>query len=192
MTSIINKDGQLLPVTLVQAGPVTVTQVKSTETDGYEAVQVGFGETKRLSKAQAGHAKAAKISPRHVREFRATAEPELSVGDQLDVTIFNPGDQVKVTGTSKGKGFAGTIKRHNFNRQRKTHGGKGNTRRPGSIGSMYPQKIFKGKRMAGRMGGVKSSVINQTVAFVDGDKHLLGITGVVPGPNRGVVTVEGN
>lgn len=190
MTSIINEDGKLLPVTIVQAGPVTVTQIKTSETDGYEAVQVGYGEHKQASKPQTGHTKNAKATPRHMREFASESIADLKVGETVDVSIFNTGDVVKVSGTSKGKGFAGTIKRHNFQRQRKTHGGKGNTRRPGSIGSMYPQKIFKGKRMAGRMGGAKSSVRNQTVVYVDAKQHILGIAGNVPGPNRSIVTVE--
>src|SRR5690606_34207050 len=154
MTQIISADGDTIPVTLIQAGPVTVTQVKSVETDGYNAVQVAYGVGKNLSKAVAGHVKSAKVSPKHIREFRVDSLPEaLKVGDRLDVNNFELGEQVNATGTSKGKGFAGTVKRHNFNTSKKTHGGNGNVRRVGSIGSMYPQKVFKGKRMAGRMGG---------------------------------------
>lgn len=189
MTSIISDDGKLLPVTVLQAGPVTVTQIKSADSDGYDAVQVGYGEHKNAKKPLAGHTKASKTNPRHSREFKVQ-DQDLGAGDLIDVSAFEPGDTVKVSGVSKGKGFAGTIKRHNFSRQPKSHGGKGHTRRPGSIGSMYPQKIFKGKRMAGRMGGVKTSVRNQTVAFVDQEKHLLGIVGIVPGPIKGIVTVE--
>ncbi|MBP9667811.1 50S ribosomal protein L3, partial [Candidatus Saccharibacteria bacterium] len=149
MTQIIAEDGVATPVTLIQAGPCTVTQVKSVDTDGYNAVQVGFDEGKNLSKAVAGHVKSSKVSPKHIREFRVDELPaDLKVGDAIDVSAFELGDVVDATGTSKGKGFAGTVKRHNFNTSKKTHGGNGNVRKPGSIGSMYPQKIFKGKRMA--------------------------------------------
>lgn len=191
MTSMIKADGTMQPVTVVQAGPVTVTQIKNEESDGYNAVQVGYGESDQTGKALKGHLKKSgvKTTPKFLREFKIESD-DLSLGDQFDVTVFSEGDNVKVSGISKGKGFAGTIKRHNFERQRKTHGAKGHTRRPGSIGSMYPQKIFKGKRMAGRMGGDRVSIRNQKVAFVDADNHLLGIVGAVPGPNRSIVTVE--
>lgn len=134
MTQIISQDGVTVPVTLIQAGPIIVTQVKTVETDGYNAVQVAFGEGKNLSKAVAGHTKAAKVTPKHIREFRVDELPEgLKVGDTLDVSSFELGETVHATGTSKGKGFAGTVKRHNFNTSKKTHGGNGNVRKPGSI-----------------------------------------------------------
>lgn len=158
MTQIISEDGVAVPVTLIQAGPVTVTQVKTVENDGYTAVQVAYGEGKNLSKAVAGHVKSAGVTPKEIREFVIDDLGELKVGDSWDVTEFELGDTIDATGISKGKGFAGTIKRHNFKRHRKTHGGKGNTRKPGSIGSMYPQKIFKGKRMAGHMGAEQVTV----------------------------------
>ncbi|MGB2787055.1 MAG: 50S ribosomal protein L3 [Candidatus Saccharimonadaceae bacterium] len=192
MTQIIGEDGVTVPVTLIQAGPVTVTQVKSVETDGYNAVQVGFDEGKNLSKAVAGHVKTAGVTPKHIREFRVEELPEgLKVGDTLDVTSFELGDVVDATGVSKGKGFAGTIKRHNFKRHRKSHGGKGNTRKPGSIGSMYPQKIFKGKRMAGRMGHDQVTVKNLTVAYVSAGDNLIGVKGAVPGPKKGLIVLGG-
>ncbi len=192
MTQIIGEDGVTIPVTLIQAGPVTVTQVKSVETDGYNAVQVGFDEGKNLSKAVAGHVKTAGVTPKIIREIRVEELPEgLKVGDTLDVTSFELGDVVDATGISKGKGFAGTIKRHNFKRHRKTHGGKGNTRKPGSIGSMYPQKIFKGKRMAGRMGHDQVTVKNLTVAYVSAGDNLIGVKGAVPGPKKGLIVLGG-
>lgn len=191
MTQIIGEDGAAIPVTLVKAGPVTVTQVKSVEKDGYNAVQMGYGEGKNLSNAVSGHVKAAKVTPKVIREVRVDELGEYKVGDVFDVTVFSVGDVVDVTGTSKGKGFAGTIKRHNFHRQRKTHGGKGNTRKVGSIGSMYPQKIFKGKTMAGRMGHEQVTVKNLLVAYVDADMGLIGLKGAVPGPRKGVVRVAG-
>ena len=192
MTQIISEDGVAVPVTLIQAGPVTVTQVKTVDTDGYNAVQVGFDEGKNLSKAVAGHLKAANVTPKFIREFRVedTTE-ELTVGSTIDVTAFELGDVVDATGISKGKGFAGNIKRHNFERHRKTHGGKGNTRKPGSIGSMYPQKVFKGKRMAGRMGHEQVTVKNLVVSYIDADNNLIGLKGAVPGPKKGLIVIGG-
>lgn len=192
MTQIISKDGEAIPVTLIQAGPVTVTQIKSVENDGYNAVQVAYGEGKNLSKAVAGHLKSAKVSPQFIREFRVAELPaDLSVGSQINVSTFSLGDIVDVTGTSKGKGFAGNVKRHNFNTGRSTHGGKGNIRRPGSIGSMYPQRVFPGKRMAGRMGHDKVTVKNLVVAYVDNESNLIGLRGAVPGPKKGLVVIGG-
>jgi len=192
MTQIISKDGVAVPVTLIQAGPVTVTQVKTIETDGYNAVQVAYGQGKNLSKAVAGHVSSAKVTPKHIREFRVNDLPEdIKVGDAIDVTQFELGDIVDATGTSKGKGFAGTVKRHNFNTSKKTHGGNGNVRKPGSIGSMYPQKIFKGKRMAGHMGHERVTVKNLQVAYVDATNNLIGLKGAVPGPNKGLVIIGG-
>ena len=191
MTQIIGEDGVTIPVTLIQAGPVTVTQVKSVETDGYNAVQVAYGEGKNLSKAVAGHVKPAGVTPKEIREFVIDDLGELKVGDSWDVTEFELGDVIDATGISKGKGFAGTIKRHNFKRHRKTHGGKGNTRKPGSIGSMYPQKIFKGKRMAGHMGAEQVTVKNLKVAYISAADNLIGVKGAVPGPKKGLIVLGG-
>ena len=191
MTQIIGEDGVATPVTLIQAGPVTVTQVKSVETDGYNAVQVAYGEGKNLSKAVAGHVKTAGVTPKEIREFVIDDLGELKVGDSWDVTEFELGDTIDATGISKGKGFAGTIKRHNFKRHRKTHGGKGNTRKPGSIGSMYPQKIFKGKRMAGHMGAEQVTVKNLKVAYISAADNLIGVKGAVPGPKKGLIVLGG-
>ncbi len=193
MTQIISEDGRSVPVTIIKAGPVTVTQVKTVDTDGYNAVQVGFDEGKNLSKAVAGHLKAADVTPKHIREFRIADDTteELTVGSTIDVTAFELGDVVNATGISKGKGFAGNIKRHNFNRHKKTHGGKGNTRKPGSIGSMYPQKVFKGKRMAGRMGHDQVTVKNLVVSYIDVENNLIGLKGAVPGPKKGLIVIGG-
>lgn len=195
MTQIISSDGVAVPVTLIQAGPVTVTQVKTVETDGYTAVQVAYGEGKNLSKAVAGHIKPANSpygEPKHIREFRVTELPEgLSVGSTIDVSTFALGDIVDATGTSKGKGFAGTVKRHNFQTSRHTHGGKGDIRKVGSIGSMYPQKVFKGKRMAGRMGHDRVTVKNLVVAYIDPINNLIGLRGAVPGPKKGLIIIGG-
>jgi len=192
MTQIISPEGVVVPITLIKAGPVTVTQVKTVEKDGYNAVQVAYGEGKNLSKAVAGHVAPAKVTPKYLREIRVEDLPEnIKIGDVIDVTAFELGDIVDATGTSKGKGFAGTIKRHNYGRQRATHGGKGNTRKVGSIGSMYPQKIFKGKTMAGRMGQERVTIKNLQVAYINVEDSLIGLKGAVPGPKKGLVMIGG-
>jgi len=193
MTQIIGEDGVVTPVTVIQAGPATVTQIKTAEKDGYNAVQLGFGQGKNLSKSVSGHVKKAgeNLSPKVLKEFRTEGEPEVKVGDSLTVESFNLGDKVTVTGTSKGKGYAGTVKRWNFNESRNTHGFKGNIRRVGSIGSMYPQKVFKGKKMPGRMGHDQVTVKNLIVAYIDKENNIIGLKGAVPGPKKGIVTVEG-
>lgn len=193
MTSTIAEDGTVQAVTLLSASPCVVTQVKTQETDGYTAVQIGFEEAKQnnINKAQAGHFKASGAAPKVVREFRVDEVAEdIKVGASISPEVFTVGDVVDVTGVSKGKGFAGTIKRHNFHRQRKTHGGNGNTRKPGSIGSMYPQKIFKGKRMAGQMGDEQVTVQNLKIALVDTELGVIGVTGAVPGPRKGIVILK--
>jgi len=191
MTSIVSEDGSVIAVTLLSATPNTVTQVKTVETDGYNAIQVGTETSKKIGKTMAGHLKAAKASSKLIREFRVKEiEEDLSVGAELSAEVFSVGDIVKVTGTSKGKGWAGTIKRHNFHRGRKTHGG-GSYRRPGSIGSMYPQKIFKGKKMAGQMGHEQVSVKNLKIALVDTELNVIGVKGAVPGPRKGIVLIQG-
>ena len=192
MTQIIGEDGVTTPVTLIQAGPCTVTQVKSVESDGYNAVQVAYGEGKNLSKAVAGHVKSAKVTPKHIREFRVRELPaDLKIGDTIDVATFELGELISATGVSKGKGFAGTVKRHNFNTSKKTHGGNGNVRRVGSIGSMYPQKVFKGKRMPGRMGHDQVTVKNLRVAYISVEDNLIGVKGAVPGPRKGLIVLGG-
>lgn len=191
MTSIIDEKGLAIAVTLLAASPNVVTQLKSKETDGYRGVQLGFENDKRPAKPQAGHFKPASATPKVIREFRITDEEiDLSVGDQLAADSFEVGDTVKATGISKGKGFAGTIKRHNFHRGRKTHGG-GSYRRPGSIGSMYPQRIFPGKKMAGQMGHVRVTTKNLHIALIDTDLGVIGVTGAVPGPRKGLVLIRG-
>ena len=192
MTQLLADDGRAVPVTLIQAGPVTVTQVKTVDKDGYNAVQVAYGAGKNLSKAVAGHVETAKVTPKYLREVRVDNLPEVKVGDEFNVSVFAVGDMVDATGISKGKGFAGTVKRHNFNTSKKTHGGNGNVRKPGSIGSMYPQKVFKGKRMAGRMGAERVTVKNLEVAYVDPETNLIGVKGAVPGPRKGLIILGGN
>ena len=191
MTQLLAEDGRAVPVTLIQAGPVTVTQVKTVETDGYNAVQIAYGEGKNLSKAVAGHVKSAKVTPKFLREVRVDEPVEAKVGDSFDVSVFAIGDTVDATGISKGKGFAGTVKRHNFNTSKQTHGGNGNVRKPGSIGSMYPQKVFKGKKMSGRMGAEQVTVKNLEIAYVDPETNLIGVRGAVPGPRKGLIILGG-
>ncbi len=197
MTSTISEDGVVQAITLLSASPCVITQVKTDDTDGYTAIQVGFEDAKegKTSKAQVGHFKAAGKMPKIIREFRLSSADEitedLKVGSEITPEVFSVGDVVHVTGTSKGKGWAGTIRRHNFHRQRKTHGGKGNTRKPGSIGSMYPQHILKGKKMAGHLGHDQVTVRNLKVALVDADKGYIGVVGAVPGPRKSIVILKG-
>ena len=194
MTQILAEDGVLVPVTLVQAGPCTITQIKTIETDGYCAVQIALDGGKSASKSVKAHvAKADKeLMPRIIKEFRVdTVSEEQKVGSSFDVSIFEIGDTVKVTGTSKGKGFAGTVKRHNFATSASTHGGNGMVRRPGSIGSMYPQKVFKGKRMAGQMGAEQVTVKGLNIMLVDTENNLIGVRGAIRGAKKSLVTVVG-
>ena len=193
MTQIISEDGLVTPVTILQAGPATVTQIKTVETDGYNAVQLGYGKGKNLSKSVSAHVKKAgeTLSPKILKEFRTDSTTDFKLGDVFTVDNFEIGDKVAVTGISKGKGFAGTVKRWNFQESRNTHGFKGDIRKVGSIGSMYPQKVFKGKRMPGRMGNDKVSVKNLKIAYIDKDLNLIGVKGAIPGPKRGLVVIRG-
>ena len=190
MTQVVNSDGHLVPVTLVEAGPCTVTQLKTVEKDGYSAIQLGFGESKKLNKAQTGHLKQAASSSKILKEFRTAEDATLELGAKITIAEFEEGDVVKVTAISKGKGFAGTIKRHNFSRGPETHGSH-NTRGPGSIGSMYPQKVFKGKKMAGHMGAEQVTTRGLRVAYLDVAANIIGIKGAIPGPNKSTVYIVG-
>lgn len=192
MTSTIADDGVVQAITLLSVSEHTVLHHKTDEKDGYTAIQVGAETAKKLSKSVAGHVKSAKVMPKIIREFRINDIPEeLNVGSKISADVFSVGDTVNVTGLTKGKGWAGTIRRHNFHRQRKTHGGKGDTRKPGSIGSMYPQHIFKGTRMAGQLGHEQITVRNLKIALVDMERGVIGVTGAVPGPNKGILLVKG-
>jgi large subunit ribosomal protein L3 len=193
MTSVIGDNGEMHAVTLLSATPNVITQIKSTEADGYQAVQQGFEEVKKekLGKALSGHLKNSNSSPKIIREFMFQGELDenIKVGEKISADLFEAGQKVDVTGTSKGKGWAGTIKRHNFKRGRKTHGGR-SYRRPGSIGSMYPQHIFKGKKMAGQMGVDRVTTKKLTVAFIDNELNVIGVVGSVPGPKKGIVLLK--
>lgn len=192
MTSTIADDGVVTAITLLSFAEHTVLHHKTEEKDGYTAIQLGTEVAKKLSKSVAGHVKGAKATPKIIREVRVTEIPtELAVGSKISADVFSVGDDVQATGLTKGKGWAGTIRRHNFHRQRKTHGAKGNTRKVGSIGSMYPQHIFKGTRMAGQLGHEQITVKGLKVALIDTEHNVIGVTGSVPGPNKGIIVLKG-
>lgn len=192
MTSIIDSDGSVAAVTLLKVDQHTVSKILDEEHNGYLGVQIAIGNSKNASKSVVGQLKSLKIIPNLIREFRITSDDlkDINVGDKINTDVFSIGDNVKVTGLSKGKGWAGTIKRHNFHRGRKTHGG-GSYRRPGSIGSMYPQHILKGKKMAGQMGHEQVTIKNLKVAIVEPENNLIGLFGSVPGPRKGLVRIRG-
>jgi large subunit ribosomal protein L3 len=190
MTSTIAEDGVVQAITLLSVAEHTVLHHKTEAKDGYTAVQVGTEVAKKLSKSVAGHVLKSKAMPKIIREFRLNEIPEeLTVGSTIAADVFNVGDTVNATGLTKGKGWAGTIRRHNFHRGRKTHGG-GSYRRPGSIGSMYPQHVFKGTRMAGRLGGDQITTRNLKIALVDMERNVIGVTGSVPGPNKSIIIIK--
>jgi large subunit ribosomal protein L3 len=192
MTRLFDAEtGQVTPVTVIEAGPCPVIQVRTLETDGYEAVQLAFEPVaeRKLTKPELGHLRKAKAAPhRHLAEFRGPTE--LLPGEMVTVEAFEPGDRVKVSGLSIGKGFAGTIKRHGFGRGPKTHGSH-NVRKPGSIGaSATPSRVFKGIRMAGRMGGKRVTQVGLTVHDVDAERNLLLVRGSIPGAKNALVEVR--
>ncbi|AGB40201.1 50S ribosomal protein L3, bacterial [Halobacteroides halobius DSM 5150] len=193
MTQVFNDDGEVIPVTVVKAGPCPVIQKKTEEVDGYSAVQLGFEDAKafRVNKPVTGHFEKYGIEPKkYIKEFRLDGVEELETGDEVKVDTFSAGDKIDVTGTSKGKGFAGTVKRWNFSTGPKTHGSR-NYRLPGSIGqSADPARVFKGKKMAGHMGREKVTVQNLEVVKVDLEKDVLLVKGSVPGPKKGLLTIE--
>ncbi|MFH1661497.1 MAG: 50S ribosomal protein L3 [Candidatus Falkowbacteria bacterium] len=183
------KDGKVIAVTRVQAGPCTIVQIKNNEKDGYEAVQIGFGEKKEknIKKPQKGHLK--KLGNfRYLREFRVEAG-ELKVGDKIDVNTFESGDIINATGVSKGKGFQGVVKRHGFHGQDKTHGNKDQLRMPGSAGATGPAHVFKGMRMPGRMGVDRITTKNLEIVEVDKENNILLIKGSVPGIKNGLILI---
>ncbi|KKU19036.1 MAG: 50S ribosomal protein L3 [Candidatus Azambacteria bacterium GW2011_GWA2_45_90] len=178
MSQIFGKEGEVIPVSVIEAGPCVVIQIKSPENDGYQAVQIGFGERKKVSKPLAGHLKnLGKF--RHLREFKGVAD--LKVGDKIGVGIFQEGDRVKVSGVSKGKGFQGVVKRHGFSGGMASHGNKDRLRAPGSIGTSFPEHVRKGRRMAGRMGFDRVSVKDVKIVKVDQENNILAVKGAVPG-----------
>ncbi|MCL6633449.1 MAG: 50S ribosomal protein L3 [Alicyclobacillus herbarius] len=192
MTQVFDQDGRVVPVTVIAAGPCIVLQKKTPETDGYSAIQLGFGDKKpsRATKAEQGHAaKANTAAKRYVRELRGVDVDAYEVGQQLGADVFSEGDVVDVIGVSKGKGYAGPIKRHNQARGPMAHGSKYH-RGVGSLGAIAPNRVFKGQTMAGRMGGERTTVQNLTVVRVDAERNLLLVKGSIPGPRNSFVTVR--
>lgn len=194
MTQVWNADGHLVPLTVVQVGTNVVTQVRTEEVDGYSAIQLGFGEidSRKVTKPLQGHFEKAGVTPRrHLAEVRTSEHDSYELGQELDAATFEAGQSVDVSGTTKGKGFAGVMKRHGFAGVSASHGAHRNHRKPGSIGACAtPGRIFKGLRMAGRMGGNRRTVQNLTIQAVDTEKGLLLISGGIPGPKNGVVLVR--
>ena len=195
MTQLFTEDGKVVPVTVVASGNNVVIRNKNIDSDGYYAVQLGFGDIKEkhVKKPMMGQFKKAEIKPvKFIREMRLTGESEYKIGDTIGVDVFEAGELVDVTGTSKGKGFAGGIKRHNFARGPMGHGSKSH-REPGSTGAMLSGpggRVFKGKKLPGRMGGTKTTVQRLTVVKVDTDRNLILIKGAIPGPKKGLVVIK--
>ena len=194
MTQVWDEDNRLVPVTVIQAGPCVVTQVRNAETDGYDAVQIAYGaiDPRKVNQPKSGHFAKAGVTPRrHLVELRTADASEYSLGQEVTVELFESGQAIDVTGTTKGKGFAGVMKRHGFAGVSASHGAHRNHRKPGSIGGCAtPGRVFKGMRMAGRMGGVRQTTQNLTIHAVDAEKGLLLVKGAVPGPRGGVVLVR--
>jgi large subunit ribosomal protein L3 len=198
MGQVFNEEGNYVPVTLLEAGPCTVIQIKSEDNEGYDAVQFGFGEIKKLKKPQEGHLK--KVSAfakatadkqsfsKWLREFKI-GKPELKLGDVITVDIFKAGDKVDISGISKGKGFSGVIKRHGFSRGPASHGSD-HHREPGSIGSMFPQRVVKGRKLPGRMGRKTVTIRNLKVIKVDSSRNLLCVAGAVPGAKNELLLIR--
>ncbi len=193
MTQLFDENGKVIPVTVVEAGPCVVVQKKTTENDGYEAVQVGFGDVKvqRVNKPQAGHFKKADVAPKKVlKEFRLDDCSALNVGDILKADVFAVGDRVDVVGTSKGKGTAGAIKRWNFSRLKESHGTGPVARHAGSLGACSdPSRVYKGKKLAGHLGAERVTIQNLDIVKVDAENNLIAIKGAIPGPKGGIVVL---
>lgn len=196
MTQVFDEQGNVVPVTVIEAGPCYITQIRKEDRDGYTAVQLGFDQArpKRITKGELGHLQRNSLPAlRVLREFRINGEDlgELEEGTEIKVDVFTEGDYIDVIGTSKGRGFAGTVKRHNFNRQPKTHGQSDRERAPGSIGMCAaPGRTLKGQRMGGRMGNDRVTIQNLQVVRVDADKNLLAVKGSIPGRRGGIVMIR--
>jgi large subunit ribosomal protein L3 len=194
MTQVFDENGRIVPVTVVQAGPCVVTQVRTPDVDGYAAVQLAYGaiDPRKVNKPEAGHFRKAGVTPRrYLIEVRTADATEYTLGQEVTVEAFAAGQKVDVVGTSKGKGFAGVMKRHNFKGLSSSHGTERKHRSPGSIGACAtPSRVFKGVRMAGRMGGVRTTTQNLTVHAIDAEANLILVKGAVPGPAGGLVYVH--
>jgi len=191
MTQVFDENGRLEAVTAVAAGPCYVTQIKTQEKDGYHAVQLGFGEAKRLNSPEKGHLKAAGKQLQHLMEIRVEAPTALKVGQTLDVSLFKKGDRVDIIGISKGKGFAGGVKRYHFRGGPKTHGQSDRHRAPGSVGgTTSPARVYKGQRMAGHMGNRRVTALNVEVAQADTGRNIVLLKGTVPGAEDAIVLIR--
>ena len=194
MTQIFDEKGKVVPVTVVEAGPCVVSQVKTVETDGYAAIQMGYGDVKpkHVTKPLQGHFKKADVAPKRVlKEFRFDDCAAYELGQVIKADVFETGDKVDVTGKSKGKGYAGVIKRWNFARLKESHGTGPNARHGGSMGACSsPSRVWKGKKMAGHLGAEQVTVQNLTVVKVDAENNLIAVKGAVPGPNKGIVVLK--
>lgn len=192
MTQLFDANGNVVPVTVIEAGPCVVSQKKTIENDGYEAVQIGFGDMKahKVNKPQKGHFAKGDVAPKKVlREFRLEDTSAINVGDIIKADIFAEGDTVDVRGTSKGKGYAGVVKRWNFSRLKESHGTGPVHRHGGSLGVIDPARVFKGKKMAGHLGNERVTVQNLSVVKVDAEKNIIAVKGAVPGPKGGIVVL---
>ena len=193
MTQIFDEQGKVIPVTVIEAGPCVVAQVKTVESDGYNAIQLGFGDVKesKVNKPEKGHFTKSKLPlKKHLREFRLDSIENINVGDELKADTFAAGDQLDIQGTSKGKGFQGVIKRHGQSRGPMTHGSRFH-RRPGSMGAAsYPARVFKGKKLAGRMGGDRVTIQNLEIVRVDADKNVILVKGNVPGAKKSLIEIK--
>jgi len=190
MSQVFRDNGEVVPVTVIQAGPCAVTQIKNQKTDGYNAIQLGFGAAKNLNKPERGHLK--NNEPvKHLREVQTDSLDEYSVGQQISVEIFEVGEKIDVIGTTKGRGFAGTMKRHGFHGGPKTHGQSDRARAPGSIGGgTTPGKVYKGMKMSGHMGNERVTVKNLEIVQIDQDRNLLVVKGGVPGAPNGLLIIR--
>ena len=194
MTQIFDENGKVIPVTVIEAGPCVVLQIKTGEKDGYSSVQLGFGDIKehRLTKPELGHIKkAGTAAKRHLKEFRLDDLSGMNIGDELKADVFAAGDKVDITGISKGKGFAGPVKRHGIGRKSMSHGGGPVHRHLGSLGAgAWPSKIFKGRKMAGQMGNEQVTVQNLDIVKVDPELNMIVVKGAIPGPKKGIVYIK--
>lgn len=189
MTQVFNKEGKAVPVTVIEAGPCFITQIKNKEKNGYKSIQIGFEKLKdkKIKKVQKGK------EFRFLKEFLTQGEPDsvgYNIGDKIAVDIFSEGDKIRVSGISKGRGFQGVVKRHGFKGGPGSHGAKHTARKPGSIGSSFPERVLKGKKMAGHMGVERVSIKNLKIVVVDTENNLLAVSGAVPGPNGGLIEIR--
>lgn len=190
MTQIFNDKGAAIAVTLIDVPPCIVTQIRTKERDGYDAVQLGFGAKNKTNKPEKGHVRDLGAFA-VLKEYRVEGATDKKVGDAVDVSMFSEGDAIRVSGTSKAKGFQGVVKRHGFGGGRASHGQKHSEREPGSIGATWPQRVLKGTRMAGRMGGVRKTVTGIAVAKIDKEHNILAVTGAVPGRKGTLLEIKG-